>query len=147
MSKELINIISKDDLKTLVNQVYEQKKIYRNGDSVLMEFSLLREQGELYSFTNSVDLMEIGEFVDFDDTELLKCVDDFVLNMSVEIKFYNNRINIDIHCFDGKNQADFSELDTQRTPKSTVEETTNAIIELLEEINNKQDLFKLVWSE
>lgn len=147
MSKELINIISKDDLKTLVNQVYEQKKIYRSGDSVLIEFSLLRKQCELYFFTNSVDLNIIGEFIDTNDIEPLSCVNDFVLNMSVEIEFYNDRINIDIHCFDAKNNADFSELDTQLTSKSTVEEITNAIIELIEEINNKQDLFKLVWSE
>ena len=50
MSKELINIISKDDLKTLVNQVYEQKRIYRNGVSVTMNFPLLRNVYETYFF-------------------------------------------------------------------------------------------------
>ncbi|MBZ7993745.1 hypothetical protein AVBRAN9333_08525 [Campylobacter sp. RM9333] len=146
MSKELINIISKDDLKTLVNQVYEQKKIYRNGDSVKMKFPLLRDKYALYVFTNSVDLMKIEKFVNT-DIELNNRVDDFVLNMSIEIEFYNSHINIDVYCYNGKYEADFDELYIQRTPESTIEETTEAIIELIEEINNKQSLFELVWSE
>lgn len=146
MSKELINIISKDDLKTLVNQVYEQKRIYRNGVSVTMKFPLLRNVYETYFLKNSVDLSEIEEFAD-PDYVTPDTIDDFMLNMYVEIEFFDKSIDINIYCFCVNYEIDFNEFNIRRTPKSTVEETTNAIIELIEEINNKQDLFKLVWSE
>lgn len=146
MSKELINIISKDDLKTLVNQVYEQKRIYRNGVSVTMKFPLLRNVYETCFLKNSVDLSEIEEFVD-PDYVTPDTIDDFMLNMYVEIEFFDKSIDINIYCFCVNYEINFSELNIQRTPESTVEETTDAIIELIEKINNKQDLFKLVWSE
>lgn len=145
MSKELINIISKDDLKTLVNQVYEQKKIYSESDCVKMSFSLIKNQNKRYYFSDIINLKEYENFI----TSKINCddyVDDFSLSISIDIFFFNDEIDIDICCFDYQYFADFGEKGIHRII-GTVEETTNAIIELIEEINNKQDLFKLVWSE
>lgn len=145
MSKELINIISKDDLKTLVNQVYEQKKIYSESNCVKMSFSLIKNQNKRYYFSDIINLKEYENFItskiNRDDY-----VDDFSLSISIDIFFFNDEIDIDICCFDYQYFADFGEKGIRRII-GTVEETTNAIIELIEEINNKQDLFKLVWSE
>ncbi|MBZ7977002.1 hypothetical protein [Campylobacter sp. RM12637] len=145
MSKELINIISKDDLKTLVNQVYEQKKIYSESDCVKMSFSLIKNQNKRYYFSDIINLKEYENFI----TSKINCddyVDDFSLSISIDIFFFNDEIDIDICCFDYQYFADFGEKGIHRII-GTVEETTNAIIELIEEINNKQYLFKLVWSE
>lgn len=146
MSKELINIISKDDLKTLVNQVYEQRKIYSESGCLKMSFSLIKNQNKRYCFSNIINLKEYENFItskiNRDDY-----VDDFSLSISIDIFFSNDEIYIDLCCLNYQYIANFSEKGIRHTPESTIEETTEAIIELIEEINNKQSLFELVWSE
>ncbi|MBT0880154.1 MULTISPECIES: hypothetical protein [unclassified Campylobacter] len=146
MSKELINIISKDDLKTLVNQVYEQRKIYRDKYYVEMCFPLLQSGECSYLFENAVDLRKIKNFNIY-AAEPDDCVDNLSLFIKLNIAYCNKEIDIEVYCYDLIYDVSYDKLRIRRTPKSTVEETTNAIIELIEEINNKQSLFELVWSE
>lgn len=150
MSKELINIISKDDLKTLVNQVYQQKKIYRKSKGLKRCFNVLLN-GNFHIFKNAVDTNNCKYFFggkygkDF-TIGIINCFD---LSLEVEIAFVrgSDEINVAVifRCISCCINQTVGVLIF--SSKNTIEEVANAIIELIEKINNKQDLFKLVWSE
>lgn len=144
-TKEHIHIISKKDVQTLVKQIYEQRKIYSDDESLGLTFSLLRKKYVNYVFNRSISTDLI---VDFSTQELEKhsLIGNLTLDIAFRVEFYDNEIDIEVNCHNTEFDFDFGDK-IRRYKESTVEETTNAIIELIEEINDKQSLFKLVWSE
>ncbi|WP_267523591.1 hypothetical protein [Campylobacter sp. MG1] len=138
MNKEIVKIVSKQGLIALIKQVFNKREIYTDTNS----FKICLYLDEFREFYLE-EIKTFEKIKNISPNKNIKNINLIPLYLYVRLYFLTNYIIIDFFCYIDEYDINYNEFNIKVEPNSTEEQIAKLIMNLIDEVNKKQDIFEI----